>query len=129
MARKGWNALSAAYRTRLEKAGITKTDYESGASIRKARGHLHTPERPTSKNAHTFRNYQLTRAQLTQRVLEKKHYYFSEGPIWNPRRAMQKFASDPPAMDVLRKWARMNKEEWLREIRQEPDYIAYLGYH
>jgi hypothetical protein len=39
MARLGWTALSAAYRRRLEKAGITRTSYEQGTSLATARGH------------------------------------------------------------------------------------------
>ena len=129
MARKGWNSLSPEYRKRLEKAGISKTDYESGQSLRTARGHANTPERPTAKNAGTFRAYQATRSQLTQAVLSRKHYFFSTAPIWNPRQAMRKFASDPPPLDLLRKWSKMSKQEMIDEIREEPNYAAYLGYH
>lgn len=46
MARKGWSNLSESYRTRLGKAGISQRDYEQGRSIRAARGHAKTPERP-----------------------------------------------------------------------------------
>lgn len=46
MARKTWGALSENYRKRLERGGITKQAYESGASLSSARGHAATPERP-----------------------------------------------------------------------------------
>ena len=39
MARKGWDALSDAYRGRLQSKGIGQAAYESGASLHKARGH------------------------------------------------------------------------------------------
>lgn len=39
MARKGWDQLSEAYRNRLVRNGITRTDYDQGASLGKARGH------------------------------------------------------------------------------------------
>lgn len=42
--RKGWDAISPGYRSRLEKAGITEQAYNSGASIKKGRGHSNTPE-------------------------------------------------------------------------------------
>lgn len=37
--RKGWEDLSESYRKRLIKGGISRTDYESGVSLGKARGH------------------------------------------------------------------------------------------
>lgn len=37
--RKGWDDLSEAYRNRLIKGGVTRTDYEGGVSLGKARGH------------------------------------------------------------------------------------------
>ena len=40
MARKGWDSLSAKYRARLQKGGISKTKYESGEKLHKARGHI-----------------------------------------------------------------------------------------
>lgn len=38
MARKGWDALSPAYRRRLERGGIVRSSYESGANLQRARG-------------------------------------------------------------------------------------------
>lgn len=46
MARKGWSELSASYRGRLVSGGVTRRQYEAGASLKKARGHSLTPERP-----------------------------------------------------------------------------------
>lgn len=42
--RRSWDSLTPAYRGRLSRGGITKSAYESGASIKKARGHGQTPE-------------------------------------------------------------------------------------
>lgn len=39
MARRDWDSLSDSYRKRLERNGIGKTAYESGAALQKARGH------------------------------------------------------------------------------------------
>lgn len=45
MARKrNWDALTDAYRHRMIRNGITRQDYESGASLTAARGHGLTPE-------------------------------------------------------------------------------------
>lgn len=46
MLRRGWSSLSANYRKRLARGGVSRGSYESGASLRKARGHAQTPERP-----------------------------------------------------------------------------------
>jgi len=48
MARKGWDALSDAYRSRLERQGIGKAAYESGTSLHGARGH-------TSQTSESFK--------------------------------------------------------------------------
>lgn len=39
MARKGWDQLSAPYRARLERNGITRESHAQGVSLRAARGH------------------------------------------------------------------------------------------
>lgn len=46
MARKGWSSLSSDYRSRLERGGVSRSDYERGESLSTARGHGSTPERP-----------------------------------------------------------------------------------
>lgn len=57
--RKQWGDLSPAYRRRLERGGITRSDYERGASLSAARGHKHTPERPeqAKRNPQRYRKY------------------------------------------------------------------------
>lgn len=42
--RKGWDSLSPAYRARLSRHGITKSQYERGRPLSGARGHGGTPE-------------------------------------------------------------------------------------
>lgn len=41
-----WDALSASYRARLERRGITRARYLSGVPLAAARGHAITPEHP-----------------------------------------------------------------------------------
>lgn len=45
--RKAWSDLTPAYRSRLERSGISRSDFERGENIRAARGHAVTPERLT----------------------------------------------------------------------------------
>lgn len=68
MAKRGlWTALKESYRKRLEKNGITRRMYESGASLSKARGHGKTPEHPEDaykgKNAEKYAEYRYRKAQ------------------------------------------------------------------
>lgn len=58
--RKGWSSLSPGYRARLTKAGITESQYTSGVSLSKARGHGATPEhgfKDAVKNPRKYRKY------------------------------------------------------------------------
>jgi hypothetical protein len=48
--RMGWTRLSDNYRAQLVKAGITQSSYESGVSLKAARRHENTPERPLPAN-------------------------------------------------------------------------------
>jgi len=127
MARKGWDQLSPNYRARLEKSGISKTAYGRGESIKAARGHSQTPERPTQ--AAQFPNYQIERNRLSKAVAAKKQALCGTSPKWNPKRANEKFRKDPPPMARLRQWAKLSREEWLDAIREDPTAAAYLGYH
>ncbi|WP_146051196.1 hypothetical protein [Streptomyces noursei] len=43
---RNWEKLDDNYQARLEKAGIDRAAYESGASLKSARGHRETPEHP-----------------------------------------------------------------------------------
>jgi hypothetical protein len=54
MARKGWDALSDSYRSRLSRQGVNKQAYESGQSLHKARGHVSQPEEAFRKRVTRF---------------------------------------------------------------------------
>ena len=56
---RSWDGLSETYRLRLQRAGMSRRLYESGASLRGARGHAGTPERPNraEKNATVYSKY------------------------------------------------------------------------
>lgn len=61
MARRTWDLLSANYRRRLERNGVTRSAYESGASLSGARGHAKTPERPERARKHPEQYPEYTR--------------------------------------------------------------------
>lgn len=56
MARKGtiakWDSLSPKYKARLARNGYTLEDYLEGRSRKAARGHAHTPEKPSRVIGH-----------------------------------------------------------------------------
>lgn len=74
MPRRGWDNLSASYRARLLHNDVTRQQYESGASLRKARGHIHTPEHPgQGVTRPDFQPYYQQRQQPTE-ILESVAY-------------------------------------------------------
>lgn len=129
MARKGWDALSTGYKARLEKAGITKSDYDAGGSIQKARGHATTPERPSQANPTKHGRYIAERNRLITRLTTNKQMWFGTSPKWNPGLKAKPFKDNPPSLAALRMWAGFSREEWLDALRSDESTTAYLGYH
>jgi hypothetical protein len=65
------------------RAGITPEMHASGRSIKKARGHEHTPESPkqavkSEQNRMRYREYLNRRAELERQVIEKKARLFGD---------------------------------------------------
>lgn len=54
MARKGWDALSEAYRKRLIKSGVSQSAYETGAPLHSARGHTSTAREAFNRRTRMF---------------------------------------------------------------------------
>jgi hypothetical protein len=69
-----WEGISPAYRARLERGGITRQAYESGAKVTAARGHGATPEHPRDavKRPERFPAYQ-ARSTAAQRRAAYQH--------------------------------------------------------
>lgn len=65
---RNWQSLSPAYRARLQRGGITRRQYERGASLSKARGHSKTPERPerAKRNPARYPDYAVREAVREQ---------------------------------------------------------------
>lgn len=129
MARKGWDSLSSTYRERLSRAGISKADYESGESIKEARGHEKTPERPKGFDAKEFPDYKREQNKLIQQVENKKQMIWGAAPKWNPKKSAKALHDNPPPLRLLR-WALQATEEEIRDaIRENPEIFWFLGYH
>lgn len=66
MPRRAWDSLSESYRRRLERSGISADDYAAGSSLKKARGHGTTPERPERAFRHPDRYSEYLRRRVTK---------------------------------------------------------------
>jgi hypothetical protein len=93
---RNWNALSPAYRQRLERAGITRQQYESGVSLEKARGHEQTPERPErASDKEKYERYRNQRNALIKDIEDFKIGRFGRTPGWNKQQSLKVIKSDP----------------------------------
>jgi hypothetical protein len=130
MARKGWGALSPTYKTRLEKAGMTRADYEAGGSLQKARGHATTPENPRAYSPTKYPKYHATRTQLITQLEARKQQIFGSRPRWDSQASRDNIRNYPPTVSQLR-WANsLDDEEFEDALDQaSDDEYAWFGYH
>lgn len=127
--RKGWNSLTPKYRERILRAGLTREDFEAGSSIKKARGHEKTPERPRNYDPVEFPTYAAERKRLTQELIRKKEQLFSDRPKFNGKRSSEIFAKKPPSLAMLR-WALAADEgELIDAIREDYETYYFIGYN
>lgn len=96
--RKGWDELSPDYQKRLQRGGIDRTAYAAGASLKSARGHAATPEKPQraakelgARQAEQYRERRVKR-QRTMRILDQQRGEFHvSGLRAKDRRKIQKY--------------------------------------
>lgn len=127
--RKPWSQLTPTYRARLEKAGLTEEQFDSGASIKAARGHATTPERPTQYNPVQFPAYAANRQQLIIQLGDRKEQVFGSSPRWDRSRSDHWIRIKPPSIAQLR-WAVnvASDEDLYSAIREDPKTFTFLGY-
>jgi hypothetical protein len=108
---RNWDGLSAAYKGRLERAGISKRDYNSGKSLAAARGHAQTPEHPVraqqTHNRERYKEYRERRQKLEKEVEQKKERLFN---LRNSQKDRSKRA--------IRKGSKSGREVSMRQMRQ-----------
>lgn len=129
MVRKGWSTLKADYRARLERAGITQADYESGQSLKKGRGHANTPERPSQYSKSQYPSYSQERTRLERALTAKKQRLWGDKPRWNPARSERYIREKPPSLRLLRWALDATEQELIDEIRESPEAYSFIGYH
>lgn len=128
MARKGWTALKADTRERYERNGISRSDYERGESLKKARGHEYTPERPTQKNiSRDYPSYYRERRQLIQAAANQRYGAWQNEPKFNLKDAA-KHLENRPINDL--KWLATATYEEIRDaVINDPKTYGWAGYH
>ena len=129
MARKGWDALSPAYRARIEKAGLTRADYEAGTSLTRARGHANTPERPSSYDPAKYQKYNQERKRLIGLVEQRKQQVFGDRVRWDKGRSDRAIREKPPSLKLMRWALNASDEEIFDAIREDPETHRFLMYH
>ena len=71
---RNWDLLADSTRTRYERAGVSRSAYESGVSLKAARGHAETPERPMEATRHPERYEGYVSLRNDVRALKRELY-------------------------------------------------------
>lgn len=125
MARKrDWNALSSSYQSRLLRKGITQQAYESGASLKAARGHAHTPEHPEDvlKQPSKYKKYMNKLKTLQQQAIERKEAIWGTRHKFNDRRSRERILRgekptiNKPGVVALTRFLSESDETWERYV-------------
>jgi hypothetical protein len=126
-----WEQLSREYRERLARKGITPQKHAAGESIKAARGHAHTPERPITKSSEPkFKDYVTDRSDLIRKVARKKRELFAGSEKWQGKRATKNITESTVSNRELRKFLSMG-EDYI----SDPDFDwkdeenSWLWYH
>jgi hypothetical protein len=122
MARKGWDQLSTNYRSRLERKGVGKTAYESGASLQQARGHKSAGHESTRRIINDF--------------IRRMELYYGRDPD-DTREALAEYSTAQVAAGVRRQrdseraydrgHMQLAKDLWEQRDQSLPDWMFF--YH
>lgn len=99
---RNWDSLSDSYRKRLERSGISRSDYQSGASLEKARGHRATPEHPerAENNKEKYKEYLASRDKIITQINGIKREIFGGGDKWSNTGSRRNIRVDPATGSV-----------------------------
>lgn len=129
MARKGWQSLSSDYKARLERAGMSRADYEAGQSLAKARGHDQTPENPRAYDPTKYQKYHSERTRLETQLNSRKQQLFGQSDRWSDSKSKKNIREYPPSLAQIRWAVRASDDELLDAFRESPTEFSWLGYH
>lgn len=124
-----WQTLSPAYRQRLERGGITRAAYESGAPVTAARGHAKTPERPARalKNPGKYPEYTTKNAAKTEEQKTKAALARQLKKIGARYGIADEILDAIPVADranFIAGWKLAN-DDYKRKLKQSGNRIAY----
>lgn len=127
---RNWDALSSSYRERLSRNGVTRSSYESGASLARARGHESTPEHPQQgKGKSQYREYFERRQALENKVNRMKQEAYGNSPRWDAQ-SSEKHVSKGSIRDLERVASYDSIDDYAEDLDLEPeDYDDPLRYH
>lgn len=117
---RNWEALGTGTRRRYERAGITRSDYLSGMSLKGARGHKNTPEHPDRKIQPGQEQYFLNR--IVERAFSDMFKYAGPLDLSDLPEGI-----DPPTLEQL-EYAETLSDGELWQLAHEPDW-KFLYYH
>lgn len=128
--RSRWEDLSAGYRERLERHGITPEAHARGETIKSARGHEHTPEKPQYANRQEYPRYTAERDRLIRDFIQRKEELFGESRRFSRQRSEDNVRNNPPPLSLLRWALKASKDELLDILRTRMSDARYrfLGY-
>lgn len=103
--RRVWASLSSDYRARLLRKGITQEAYESGVSLKAARGHANTPEHPedAARNPSKYKKYRQQAIRLQQQVHERKQQLWDTRFKYNDARSRENVFRRQDSADGIQK--------------------------
>lgn len=143
---RNWDSLSSAYRARLQRSGISRSQYESGVSLSAARGHARTPEHPQDaykqSGRQKYKDYRRERHGLVDQVVARKRELWKSRGRWNEDRARLYVSNGvknsaghfvKPRLADLRAFLAMTDEEAERVVAGDRDFIEgdfnFTWYH
>jgi len=143
---RNWDSLSPAYRARLTRSGISRSQYESGVSLSAARGHARTPEHPQDaykqSGRQRYKDYRRERHGLVDQVVARKRELWGDRPRWNEDRARQYVSNgvkdtlghfSKPALKDLRRFLELTDDEAERVVAGDREFIEgefnFTWYH
>jgi hypothetical protein len=133
---RNWEGLNPSYRGRLERSGMTKSSYNSGASLAAARGHKATPEHPerASRSPDKYRDYVARRAAMERAVDSKKKQLFGSSAKWNSEKSLRNIRKGqktgrPAKMSVMKTFLNTDPDDLFDLIDWQDDDWEFLYYH
>ncbi len=142
MARKGWENLSDSYRARLIRGGVSKSAYESGASLYKARGKHSKGHERFLDRTNTFAKQRATKSKKPLVELRKearthtskehqRYLNWTSQARLSEDQKMQRRLANPWWQKINQAWQERDESKvadlWANRPRSLPKYMNF--YH